>query len=319
MVPKTQAARTIVREQPRRSPGDAAEVLAIGQAARELAARLSWLPGSPPSDTFSKRCHKLTATFKSVFARVETAFAQAPDSEDLLWLRNNAQQLASAARGVANELVPQATLPVVSNKIDILPRVLAIAEGFLNEVDAGLPKEQFAAFCLAFEETTPLEFHEIGALVPALKLVLLEQIAARGTSFVNNPTSNSSERVVPLIRTLQHVTQTSWKDELEGLIRNINRTNSTTVMADGRTLTDALAERDVLRLRYSMLKASADAASGAQQQAGFMRATRSELKFMRALDVRDLRQQASDVARRARELDARVQEVNWTSELLEAS
>ena len=218
MVPKTQAARTIVREQPRRSPGDAAEVLAIGQAARELAARLSWLPGSPPSDTFSKRCHKLTATFKSVFARVETAFAQAPDSEDLLWLRNNAQQLASAARGVANELVPQATLPAVSNKIDILPRVLAIAEGFLNEVDAGLPKEQFAAFCLAFEETTPLEFHEIGALVPALKLVLLEQIAARGTSFVNNPTSNSSERVVPLIRTLQHVTQTSWKDELEGLI-----------------------------------------------------------------------------------------------------
>jgi hypothetical protein len=88
-------------------------------------------------------------------------------------------------------------------------------------------------------------------------------------------------------------------------------------MAGGRTLTDALAERDVLRLRYSMLKTSADAASGAQQQVGFMRATRSELKFMRALDVRDLRQQASDVARRARELDARIQEVNWTSELQE--
>jgi hypothetical protein len=37
-------------------------------------------------------------------------------------------------------------------------------------------------------------------------------------------------------------------DELEGLIRNINRTNSSSVMADGRTVTDALAERDVLRL-----------------------------------------------------------------------
>jgi len=54
-------------------------------------------------------------------------------------------------------------------------------------------------------------------------------------------------------------------DELEALIRNINRTNSITVMADGRTLTDALAERDVLRLRYSVLKSSADAASGAHQ------------------------------------------------------
>jgi hypothetical protein len=106
-------------------------------------------------------------------------------------------------------------------------------------------------------------------------------------------------------------------DELEGLIPNINRTNSDTVMTDGRTLTDALAERDVLRLRYSMLKASADAASGAQQQVGYMRATRSELKFMRALDVKGLRQQASDVARQFRELDSRIQQVNWTTELQE--
>ncbi len=107
-------------------------------------------------------------------------------------------------------------------------------------------------------------------------------------------------------------------DELEVLIRNINRTNSGTVMTDGRTLTDALAERDVLRLRYSMLKASADAASGASQHAGYIRATRSELKYLRALDVKDLRQQASDIARRARELDARIQQVNWTAELQEA-
>jgi hypothetical protein len=106
-------------------------------------------------------------------------------------------------------------------------------------------------------------------------------------------------------------------DELEGLIRNINLTNSGTVMADGRTVTDALAERDVLRLRYAMLKVSAEAASGAQQQIGFMRATRSELEFMSDLDVRNLRQQASDVARRARELDARIQQVNWTTELQE--
>jgi hypothetical protein len=107
-------------------------------------------------------------------------------------------------------------------------------------------------------------------------------------------------------------------DELEVLIRTINRTNSGTVMPEGRTVTDALAERDVLRLRYSMLKVSAEAASGSQQQVGFMRATRSELKYLRGLDVKVLRQQASDVARQARELDARIQQVNWTTELQEA-
>jgi len=113
------------------------------------------------------------------------------------------------------------------------------------------------------------------------------------------------------------VAASSVLDELQSLIRDINRTNSSTVMADGRTVTEALAERDVLRLRYSVLKVSADAASGAQQQIGYIRATRSELKFMSDLDVRSLRQQASDVARRARELDARIQEVNWTAELQE--
>src|SRR5215471_1407050 len=59
------------------------------------------------------------------------------------------------------------------------------------------------------------------------------------------------------------VAASSVLDELQSLIRDINRTNSSTVMADGRTVTEALAERDVLRLRYSVLKVSADAASGA--------------------------------------------------------
>jgi hypothetical protein len=66
-----------------------------------------------------------------------------------------------------------------------------------------------------------------------------------------------------------------------------------------------------------MLKISADAASGASQQVGLIRATRSELKYLRALDVKDLRQQASDIARRARELDARIQQVNWSADLQE--
>jgi hypothetical protein len=74
-------------------------------------------------------------------------------------------------------------------------------------------------------------------------------------------------------------------------------------MGDVRTVTDALAERDVLRLRYSMLQVSAEADSGRHEHVVFMRATRSELKYIRALDVMGLRQLASDVARQARGLD----------------
>jgi hypothetical protein len=49
---------------------------------------------------------------------------------------------------------------------------------------------------------------------------------------------------------------------LESLIRRINRTNATVEMGQDGTLTDALARRDVLRLRHSVVTAAADAAAG---------------------------------------------------------
>jgi cyclic beta-1,2-glucan synthetase len=203
----------------------------------ELAASLSWLPGSPSSNTFSKRCQNVVAAFDAISEGVDAAFAQARGSEDLLWLRDNVLQLCSATRTLATELGPLTSLPLVyskdvyrndaygkdvSNRNEVLPRVLAIAQGFFEETNDSFNKNDFTKFCLAFEETTPLEFHEIGALVPALKLVLLEQIAARGNRLVSNPendpASKSSESVTTCIKTFRHVAQTSWKDELETLI-----------------------------------------------------------------------------------------------------
>jgi hypothetical protein len=103
-------------------------------------------------------------------------------------------------------------------------------------------------------------------------------------------------------------------NELEDLIRRINRTNASSALADGVTITDALAERDVLRLRHALLAAVADAASGQQQQ---IRQMRSELKFVSAVSVPDLRDQANELAKRYRELDSQIQEANWRFDLVE--
>jgi cyclic beta-1,2-glucan synthetase len=219
MVSHTPTDSFIAEEERQRSfSANEVEAGTLRSTAMELAASLKWLPGTPSSDEFSKRCQNLADEFKSVFQAVDAAFAKAPDSEDLLWLRDNAQQLTSTARLVTTDLGPLTSLPLVSSNKDILPRVLAIALEFLDEAGDSFSKGEFTAFCIAFEEITPLEFHEIGALVPALKLVLLEQIAVRGSRVVNDPASKPTKRVTTLIRTLQHVTQTSWLDELEALI-----------------------------------------------------------------------------------------------------
>jgi len=105
-------------------------------------------------------------------------------------------------------------------------------------------------------------------------------------------------------------------DELEDLIRRINRTNAATRIGPEGTITDALARRDVLRARHSVVTAAADAAVG-RSQAGMGRQLRSELKMLAALPVAQLRAQADDLARQIRELDVRIQQSNWEFDLME--
>jgi hypothetical protein len=105
-------------------------------------------------------------------------------------------------------------------------------------------------------------------------------------------------------------------DEIEGLIRRINRTNAAARIGEDGTVTDALARRDVLRTRHSVLTAAADAAAG-RSQFGAGRQLRSELKMFAALPVAQLRAQADVVARELRELDVRVQQANWEIDLLD--
>src|SRR5260370_5778800 len=102
-----------------------AELRTMRDAAMQLAARLGWLPKISSSDTFARRYRKLTEVFQTVFKGVDAAFRQAPGSEDLLWLRDNAQQLSSAARPVAGDLGPLTHLPHVRNEGEIAPPVPA--------------------------------------------------------------------------------------------------------------------------------------------------------------------------------------------------
>ena len=100
--------------------------------------------------------------------------------------------------------------------------------------------------------------------------------------------------------------------ELERLVRSINRTNLATQLPDGTTLTDALARRDVLTVRQSVIRQVADVAGERQQRYG-----RAEIRILATVDVGALRRQADDLARERRELDGLIQETNWSTELLQ--
>lgn len=101
-------------------------------------------------------------------------------------------------------------------------------------------------------------------------------------------------------------------DELERLIRRINATNLATEVEPGVSVTDALARRDVLRLRRRFRADLADAAVVSNE-----RWTRSEIKMVATVDVAEMRRSADALAAELRALDTRLQEVNWTAELID--
>lgn len=98
--------------------------------------------------------------------------------------------------------------------------------------------------------------------------------------------------------------------ELEGLVPRINRTNLTVQLENGSTLTDALARRDMLALRYSLLNTAVTGASDRQRRYGL-----SEIRQVATVNVGELRQDLDALAQERRNLDAAIQAANWANDL----
>ena len=99
-------------------------------------------------------------------------------------------------------------------------------------------------------------------------------------------------------------------DELRDLVARINLTNSKTV-SDGESITEMLARRDSLGSRVKIMRSFLDKASHLTD-----RYSRSEIKVVSTVDVTEMRKAVDVDARTLRMLDERLQELNWTTELL---
>ncbi len=133
----------------------------------------------------------------------------------------------------------------------------------------------------------------------------IEQIKAR---LLNNmkvqegdqPTENPAELMKELDGCLK---------QLEEYIFRINATNMHTVK-DGKTLTQMMAERDVLGKRLQVLREAFDRASQSQDRYG-----RNEIKYVTTIDVPALRKQIDQYAQQFRLFDMEIQALNFSTEL----
>lgn len=98
--------------------------------------------------------------------------------------------------------------------------------------------------------------------------------------------------------------------KLEQLIVKINLANNRIQLESGQLMVEALAKRDRLKAEHNTLINLADAATQT-----FDRYSRSEIKTLAAIDVKNIRKQINEIAKQHRQLDTQIQQANWLSEI----
>ena len=99
---------------------------------------------------------------------------------------------------------------------------------------------------------------------------------------------------------------------LKQLIKNINRTNLQTAFDDQQSLADALTERDLLGQERKIYSALLEAATMQHD-----RYSRTEIKFVTTISVKEAQKYADQLSQKHRILDTKIQEINWVTDVIE--
>ncbi len=98
--------------------------------------------------------------------------------------------------------------------------------------------------------------------------------------------------------------------EVENLIIKINLTNSR-VDCNGLTVTEMLAKRDCLKQDIAIMRNFLNSANDKVN-----RYSKSEIVIKSTVNVAEYRKRVDELCKELRELDEKIQEINWTTELI---
>lgn len=100
-------------------------------------------------------------------------------------------------------------------------------------------------------------------------------------------------------------------EQMQTLITQINITNVKTVV-EGKTITEMIAEKDCLSKKIGIYNDLVEAASSNTR-----RASRTEIKIMPSVEVKKIQKKIDAMSKQLRVLDNRIQQSNWTVDLIE--
>ena len=114
------------------------------------------------------------------------------------------------------------------------------------------------------------------------------------------PSEDPKELLKELDECIRHQTE---------MIASINLANAKTSVS-GKTLTEMIAERDMLKAQIRVYQDLISEASITYQ-----RARNSEIRILSSVNVKELQKKTDALSRELRELDNKIQETNWLTEM----
>jgi len=203
--------------QPEPSKETGPNLEALSLAAADLGRRLVWLPGTHSSRFFSERYRALSRAIRPVLRHFHGPPPKNSVGDDFRWLNDNLRLLHGDLRSTKEGFKRVRKLPHVRTPDGaVAPRVVALAAGFLATCGYDFSESALVAYVQAFQQSTVLRMIELWALVPALKLVLLEEIAARGSKVAQD--SEGSYGAGVCVRSLRDIGHISWKSVVEPMV-----------------------------------------------------------------------------------------------------
>ena len=95
------------------------------------------------------------------------------------------------------------------------------------------------------------------------------------------------------------------------LLKELNKTNNESLFEDNITIADAICTRDTIKKKRNAIVAIIEEATIKVD-----RYSQSEVKFISTISIEQLQKQSDLLAKEFREIDMKIQEKNWTTELL---
>ena len=99
-------------------------------------------------------------------------------------------------------------------------------------------------------------------------------------------------------------------DELENLVTRINLTNSRTE-CDGVTITELISKRDRMKKDVNIMRSFLNNASSKID-----RYSKTEILIKSTVDIAEYQKKLDVITKELRQIDEKIQELNWTTELL---